>query len=70
MSVKMNYTFERWIVFPYKTNSPHFIAWVITYKIVELVFKICQTNFKCWEKHCEFNDSNIYSKEQQVCIQH
>ena len=46
MSVKINYTCEWWIVIPYKTNSPHFIAWVITYKNVELDVKICQANFK------------------------
>ena len=39
MSVKMNYTCVGWIVIPYKTNSPHFIAWVITCKNVELVVK-------------------------------
>ena len=42
MSVKINYTCECWIVIPYKTNTPHFIAWVITYKNVELIVKICQ----------------------------
>ena len=36
MSVKMNYTYGCWIVVPNKTNSLHFIASVITYKIVEL----------------------------------
>ena len=41
MSVKMSYTYGYWIVVPYKTNSLHFIAWVITYKIVELVIKFC-----------------------------
>lgn len=45
ISVKMNYTYECWIVIPYKTNSPHFIAWVITYKNVKLIVKICQANF-------------------------
>lgn len=45
MSVKMNYTCGCWIVVPNKTNSLHFIAWVITYKIVELVIKFCQANF-------------------------
>ena len=39
MSVKMNYTCVGWIVIPYKTNSPHFIAWVITCQNVELVVK-------------------------------
>ncbi len=42
ISVQINYTCECWIVIPYKTNSPYFIAWVITYKNVELVVKICQ----------------------------
>jgi len=43
MSVQINYTCECWIiVIPYKTNSPHFIAWVITYKNV---VKIHQANF-------------------------
>ncbi len=45
MSVKINWTCECWIVIPYKTNSPHCITWVITYKNVELVVKICQANF-------------------------
>lgn len=45
MSVKMNYTYGCWIVIHNKTNSLHFIAWVITYKIVELVVKFCQANF-------------------------
>lgn len=45
MSVKMNYTYGCWIVIHNKTNSLRFIAWVITYKIVELVVKFCQANF-------------------------
>jgi len=39
ISVQINYS-ECWIVIPYKTNSPHFITWVITYKNVKLVVKI------------------------------
>ena len=45
MSVKINYTYGCWIVIHNKTNSLHFIAWVITFKIVELIVKFCQANF-------------------------